>query len=338
MPFTYEFTVRNVGTVAAARAMLEEELPPGTRILGCHPQAQLNGTRLLWVLEPLEPNAVRQFRVQAETTSAAPWEARATLTVAVSSAVTVQPVRPAPVVQPTLPSIELTVGGPPSASTGSPVVLAIQMTNRGNAPTEELTIRCLLSDGLDHEEGKDIEARLDSIRPGENKKLLLDTVAVQPGRQGCRVLLSAGGKQVATASAEVLVTEPVLNLRQTGPLQPWVERENDYRLDVANRHAGELHQVEVMQQLPPGLEFVRAGEGGKYDPASRTVYWQVGTLPGQQTRTLTLRLVARQPGELVSYLYARCAEGHEVRYGATLRAMPQQAGGLASGNPAPGKY
>src|SRR5262249_27314647 len=85
-PFHYELVVRNVGTVPAAHARLEDELPPGTRFLGALPPPLGRGGRLVWELDPLPPGAERRIRVEVQPAGAGEWTGAATVTVSASSA------------------------------------------------------------------------------------------------------------------------------------------------------------------------------------------------------------------------------------------------------------
>jgi hypothetical protein len=76
-----------------------------------------------------------------------------------------------------------------------------------------------------------------------------------------------------------------------------------------------LVEVEVVDQLPPGLEFVSASDGGTYDPATRQIRWSIGPLAPGASRTLTYTARVTQAGTWVNTacVDGRDEAGNEVR-------------------------
>jgi uncharacterized repeat protein (TIGR01451 family) len=48
----------------------------------------------------------------------------------------------------------------------------------------------------------------------------------------------------------------------------------------------DAEDVIIVDDLPPGLDFVSATEGGLYDPCTHTVFWDIGTIPAGQAGPL----------------------------------------------------
>src|SRR5262249_8142419 len=128
---------------------------------------------------------------------------------------------------------------------------------------------------------------------------------------------------------EVVVTEPPLLVRQTGPLRPPPGSTNEYRIELSNREKGEVRNLVVTSYLPDGLELVNAGEGGVYQPATRTVQWLVDRLPDGQSKALSLKLLARDAGVRVHQVVARTEQGQETRSHALVRVTSSSPAGPA---------
>jgi uncharacterized repeat protein (TIGR01451 family) len=122
----------------------------------------------------------------------------------------------------------------------------------------------------------------------------------------------------ASAQAAVTVTEPALVLHKNGPHKLFLGRAGNFEMEVANPGTAAATNVQVTDSLPPELEFVSAAEGGTYEPATRTVTWNLGTLPPGQKRGIAVKLLAKGKGDPVNQAVARADGGLEAKAGAGL--------------------
>jgi uncharacterized repeat protein (TIGR01451 family) len=311
-PFTYEMVVRNVGSLPAAQAKLEETLPPGTTFLGAQPMPITQGDQLAWLLEQMAPGAERRIKVEVQALADGEWKARANLTVTVAS---VMPIR----VTGAPPSL-LSMTGPASVPVGHPVALPMRVTNSTGAPLTDVVLHVQLSAGLQHLCGNAIEGSLGDLGPGQSKEIPLDAIAVQTGRLTVDATLLSGKKALATAKAAVIATEPsTLALRQTGPLSPAVGSEHDFRLEITNRSDSELRDVQISDVLPQGLQYVASDGSASYDPGTRSIRWTIASLPPGQARQLVFRAAVSETGPQVNRVSARTATGYGTQLYTILR-------------------
>jgi uncharacterized repeat protein (TIGR01451 family) len=321
-PLTYEVVVRNVGTATAHQVHVEDELPPEAELLDSDPRAGevKQRDRLIWDLASLEPGTERRFKVQVRP--GRNWTPLpATLTFATAPAVALPAVAPAAVPAPAAgPRLILKTSCPESVAVGEPAVFQIEVTNAGTAPAAGLVLRDRLPPGLQHPQGNEIEADLGTLAAGETRKVTLPLTAVKPGRQVNETSVSGADSVSATARAEVVVTDPALVVRVSGPSQGPLDREVEYQIQVLNPGTLDLGSVRVSDPLPPGLEFVTAGEGGAYDPVGRSVNWALAAIPAGQARGLTVKLRPTQPGKLVNRVLVRPERGAEARAEAVYQA------------------
>lgn len=302
-PLNYEIVVRNAGPAPALQVRVADQLPPSVRYLGSEPSALVQGTQLHWNLGTLGPNVERRLKVQVQPAGEGDVESSATVTFAASAGSRTRVVRA---------QLALVKKGPETAQVGDAVPFQLVVTNTGSGPAENVVLRDRLPPGLKHSAGDHVEADLGTLQPGESKTVTVQTTAVKAGRMVNEASAFATDTPEVTAQATIVITEATLTVRKTGPQEANPGAELDYRIDVTNTGSAPAAGVRLSDVLPEGLDFVSAGDGGKYDAASRTVGWDVGTLAPGQGRAVTVRVVAKGSGQLVNRATARAERGPEA--------------------------
>lgn len=295
-PVTYQISVRNVGPVAVSQVRVEDRLPNGARYRGAEPRPHVNGEFLVWELGDLAPGEEKQLRVQVEPTSEGVLQSSAKVTYSSATGVRTHITRP---------RLTIAKTGPEAVPLNELAVFQITVTNAGNGPATGVVVRDELPEGLSHPQGPVVEARLDTLGPGETKSLSLETTAVRPGRQANTVRVTADGGLEATAQALVTVTEAGLTLRKQGPSRGYLGREAEFDLEVSNPGTAPAKDVRIVDFLPEGLDFASATEGGTYDTETRRVSWSLGSLAPGQRRGMIVKLTGRRPGDWTNRAVAR---------------------------------
>jgi uncharacterized repeat protein (TIGR01451 family) len=211
----------------------------------------------------------------------------------------------------TKPQLTVSVKGPESAQVGDDVPFEIQVSNPGSGPATHVVIQDLMPPGLQHPQGSAIEADLGTLTPGQTRNVTVTAKAVKSGLQVNEVFVTADDGLQASARAEVRVTEPGLLVRKTGPEVTYLHHDLQHRLEVLNNGQAPATSVRLTDTLPEGLDFVSASDGGRHDPATRTVEWVIGTLPPGQSRSVSVQLKARAAGDWVNKATARADRGLE---------------------------
>jgi uncharacterized repeat protein (TIGR01451 family) len=290
-PLAYEIVVSNTGAAPVLTVRIRDELPAGARLLLSDPKAEVQGGALLWNVGTLEAGAEWRAKVEVQPGSEGEFLAAATATFSAASALQTRVIQP---------RLALAMTGPDSVPVGDPAVFQIRVTNIGSGTATGVVLHDKLPPGLKHEQGSAVETELGSLAAGETKTITLRTTAVKGGRQVNEATAIGDDGLKATAQAAVLVTEPALLLRKTGPRQRFVNREAEFDLEVSNAGTGPAANVRVVDTLPPELDFVTAAEGGVYDAAARTVTWDVGRLNAGQRKGLSVKVLAKGPGDPVN--------------------------------------
>jgi uncharacterized repeat protein (TIGR01451 family) len=96
--------------------------------------------------------------------------------------------------------------------------------------------------------------------------------------------------------------DPVVVLVKTGPETAAPGETLDYELTWLNAGPAPAENAVVVDTLPARVELVSASAGGRYDPATRSVTWRLGTLAVGATDTLELSVRLAEtaaPGAIV---------------------------------------
>jgi uncharacterized repeat protein (TIGR01451 family) len=101
--------------------------------------------------------------------------------------------------------------------------------------------------------------------------------------------------------------DPVVELDKLGP--PSARAGETVRFEITYRNVGPAASGggRVFDQLPQGVRFVSASNGGTYDSRTHTVRWNVGTVDVGETGTLVLRVRVRAGTNAGTVLLNRAA-------------------------------
>ncbi|MBN9516981.1 DUF11 domain-containing protein [bacterium] len=283
--YQYKLIVRNGGTAPVAHVRVENEIPAGARFVGCEPQGELNGDRIVWALGALDAGAERHLNVRVKAGDEGEARTRATVTFAAVVAGRTHVTRP---------RLAATVRGPESARAGEEAVFRIQVTNSGSGPANRVLVQATLSDGLYHaqaQKGGLIEAELPMVKAGEVRTVDLKLGAAKAGLQSLQIVTAADGSPDASAKAAMNVVEPMLVVRQSGPGKCLVGgTDPTFDIELTNPGTAATDPVQVHSVLPDGFDFASASDGGAAN--GRTVSWRLPSLPAGGSRKVTLRVRA----------------------------------------------
>ncbi len=303
-PLVYEIVARNSGSTTVSNVRVEDQLPTGARFLSAEPKPELHSEHMVWNIGNLEAGAERRIRVEIQPTGEGELTAAATVTFSASSGLKTQITRP---------KIALTQSAPETVQVGDTTTFQIHIANVGTGPATNLVLHSNLPAGLSHEKGSKIDADLGVLAPGESRIVPLATTAVRSGRQQHEVSITGDDGIQTVAHTVVMVTEPVLTLRATGPKRRYLNREAQFNLEVVNSGTGRAANVYVCNVLPEGMDFISASEGGTYDPASRAVAWQISVLTPGQRQAMVVKACTKSLGTLVNRAIARDERGLETK-------------------------
>jgi hypothetical protein len=292
-PVPVEVVVRNISSSAVEAVTIRSTLPEGYDLQeGSPPAARVNDT-LSWVIGRLAAGEQRVIRLSLKPTRVGDGTAlrHSVEAVCQSRAVSVQTVPIA------LPSLSLTVARPESLSTNVPAVLQITIRNTGNAPARDVTLATLLSPGLTHPSGSDLEMPLGTIEPGQPRTIPLELTANRTGPVSARVTVESRGQAVVREEVQLIADEVRLRVTPRGPETLPEQFAGLFELVVRNEGTQLARQVSLTLTLPGELAFVRGSEQPEQDPATHSVRWQLGDLRPGEERSVLWNGLGVKPGQ-----------------------------------------
>jgi uncharacterized repeat protein (TIGR01451 family) len=300
--FTYELVVRNDGSATVWGVRVEDDLPPGAKLVVADPAPEVTGTKLYWIVGTLEPTGTRKIRITLRPADEGEVRTRATVTFATTTEARVKVTRP---------KLAVELAGGATARAGEPTTVQIKLTNSGTGPANNLVLRANLSDGLTHTGGQVLELKLPALPAGQTKTIPLKVTAAKGGAQACGVTVTADGAKPESARYAVAVVEPKLTARTTGPAKCLVKGEPVYLMELTNPGSAGTDPVAVTATVPVGFEFGQASDGGSFNPTTREVAWRLGGLEPGKGKAVSLKLKAVAPCDATLKTVARTVPAGE---------------------------
>ena len=300
-----QIQVKNTGSHMLAEVGIELPVPPGARIIPTEPEAELQGERLVWKLGNMDARAERVLRLELQSTRAGEIHLCPRATFGPANGLRTSVVRPA---------FSLAVTGPEGATPGEKIVFQVKVGNHTNAPITSLNLRCTLSEGLIHPEGKEITTDLpDSLMPGQVRSLQLEAQVRSSGRHQINVSATAIGGHRSQASWSVPVSEASLVLTQRGPRQANIGEVLSYRLEISNPGRTAVGPVRLSQVLPEGMAFNSAGSSGSFEVATQSVVWTIPSVQPGELQAVAFTVQGRKPGDWAMPVSAGATGSIEAR-------------------------
>jgi uncharacterized repeat protein (TIGR01451 family) len=304
-PVHYQIVARNISTSAVHQVIVRQRLGEGVELKATDPKAVPVEERvLMWELGTLQPAQEKRLNVQLVAKTKGVMDCQAFVTFTGESRLRFQ-VRE--------PRLHLKASVPAKVVLGDIATVALTISNQGDGVAEQIKIKTVLAEGLEHARGQVVEIEVGSLGPKETRTVQLVCAAKAEGPQKCEAVVSADGNQSVPTTVIVDVLQPRLELAVAGPKLRYLERHAVYTYKVANAGTAPASSVTVTEQLPQGFKFHAATAGGHYDLVSRTVSWFVGDLPPGAAREVRLEVIAAGTGDHKHRAVARAARGLQTQ-------------------------
>ncbi len=281
---TVKIIVKNSGSTDAQGVMVRDELPAGLTFVSSQPEAQRVGdTHLSWRISTLPAGSDRVIllKVKPSKTDGA-LDHAATVTFQTGSKATSRVLRP---------RLKLEVVQTPTEGKvlkNKTAEFRISVTNSGNGPARNVTVKAKLTNGLRHDTGErneenSFELPIQELGPGQREDLDPLTVeAIQGGAQTCTVTATSDDVDLDKESAEVTrnldVVEPKLKMTLTGPDKRFTDTTASYAIALENPGTAPARNVKVLATLGVSGRLVAIPPGAKYDTASRRLQWTISQI------------------------------------------------------------
>jgi uncharacterized repeat protein (TIGR01451 family) len=287
-PIACQLLVRNHSNAPVQNVVVRHRLPSGVTCKASEPQATLEQGELVWTLGAMAPEQTKRIDVQMLSTVRGALNCQATVTFSVTSAMQVQ-VRE--------PQLAVKMRAPDKVVAGEEVTLLFAVTNPGDGTAEKVKLKAILPEGLEHKNGRIIEADVGELPPKQIQTMQLQCIAKGSGPQKCMAIAVGENGISATDNTTIDILLPKLDLAMTGPKLRFLDRRATYVMKVTNPGSAPANAVALQEVVPAGFKFHSATQGGQFDEGSRTVVWALGDLLPGQVREVAIDLIPIVPGD-----------------------------------------
>jgi uncharacterized repeat protein (TIGR01451 family) len=288
VPADYSLVVRNTCAIPVQQVLVRMKVPAGVTVAATEPKALSDASVLVWDLGTLPPRQQKVLTLRLVADARGDLMPQAWVTFTGSSVLRIK-VRE--------PKLALQVSAPEKLPLGDTAVFTLAVSNPGDGAAEQVRIRALLSEGLEHPRGGKIDFEIGNLAAGESRTVTVLCGTRAGGPQRCDASAEAEGSLSAHGNSSVAVVAPRLDLQLIGPALRYLGRKAVYTLKVTNPGDAPAANVTVTDAVPEGFKVLAATHGGRHDPAARTVSWFVGEIPPGQAREVQLEVQAASAGD-----------------------------------------
>jgi uncharacterized repeat protein (TIGR01451 family) len=299
-PVTYQIIVKNTSSIPVQNVTVRNRIPAGVTVQATEPRAINELNTLIWEVGTMQPRQEKRLDLQLLPEARGDLACQAFVSFTGMSQARIR-VRE--------PKLQLKIAGPDKVLLGDAAPFSLTVTNPGDGSADQVKIKATLSDGLEHTRGKTVEFELGNLGPNETRSVQLVCNTKSGGPQTCdAVAIAEGGlKAQDVANTEVLL--PRLELNVAGPRLRYLDRKATYVVKVVNPGSAPASNVTVSGLIPDGFKFISASDGGRHDFATRTVSWYLGDLTPNQTREMSIELLAINTGDYKVLAQVSAARG-----------------------------
>ncbi len=296
---TLRLIVRNTGTSNAINVKILDTLPDGLEYVSSQPEAYSAKESLLsWSINELPAGSENVITLTVKPVRTGPFDHVAKVLFQVASKARSQVFKPM-----------LKVDQEVSTSNvlkGQPVAFKIAVTNLGDGPARNVTIRAKLTDGLRHGSGEKseeqtLELTLPTLAPNQREELdSLEVDAIKGGDQSCTVTATSPDvitdvkdeQDKAQSIKSIKVVEPNLKITLTAPKERYTDTIAPFVIKVENPGTAPARKVRVLATLPVrGRLLQPLPAGARYDEGTRRIQWLIDRIePGGKPQILGFQM------------------------------------------------
>lgn len=307
---TFAVRVQNTGQRTAYGVQVRDEVPLGTQLVGAAPKATVSGSQVIWDLGTLGVGEERIVEMELMPTDEGELGSVATVTFAAQASAKVRSTRP---------ELALRLAAGPRVMLGQQHIVEIEVSNPGTGDATNVMLLESVPDGVSHEAGPALEYPIGTLPAGQTKRLEIVLTAEHAGKINNVMTARADANLQVEANCEFEVIAPSLEVSVQGPKQRYLERPATYTVSVDNPGTATAKELQIVTQLPKGLQFVSANNLGEYDPSTHSVHWALAELPAnskgnpEQMARVEVTTLPVEPGDHKLEVATRAQQGLEDR-------------------------
>lgn len=296
-PASFGLIVRNVGNATAYEVSVVDSVPRGTKLSKTNPPAEhrSDGT-LIWSLGEMSAGSEQVLTVELIPETEGEIGSVASVNFAAQASVRTVSTQPKLVIkQVTERNVLL----------GKPVQIRVTVINEGTGVARGVAIEEDVPRGLRHPMGTTLGVPLGDLAPGQSKSTDLELVAAEPGQTKNIMRAVASNTSVGESVADIEIVSPKIRIESSGPKLRYLERQATYQVSVTNEGTSTAFDVEIMAQLPRGMQYNSSGNHGEYLADQHAVSWSLEELPVGSTATTEMTLLPVEEGDFAIRLQCR---------------------------------
>ena len=287
---SFEYTVKlsNLTRAKVDDVVFTEQFPGDFQVKNVTPNpSNTQGNLATWQIGSLGPRDSRRFRISGTASRLGDLTSCCTVTFNTKACSSVRVVEP---------KLELVKTAPSEVMLCDPIPLRFVVTNRGSGVAENVRITDRLPAGWTTTDGKsNISMNAGDLRAGASREFTAQVRSSKTGDFENKAVATEAGGLTADSIARTRVVRPKLTLTKECPDLRYIGRPADFQITVRNNGDAPARNVVLVDNLPPGLDFLKADNAGR---ATRgQVSWNLGTIAPGGSRSVQVKCRASQPGE-----------------------------------------
>ncbi len=284
----FKLVVRNTMKNAAKNVAVHVQLPEHAELGKCNPQPTPTDDVLMWKLGQLAAGATRTITLGITPLERGEIEPQAAVTFTRASSTRVTIVEP---------ELSLSINSSSQAVVGQRGGCVLVVHNGGNGPAAGVVVSAKLPAALLPTTAEEAKYQLGTLPPGESREIEFPLHAHKLGQHALEFQVTCLGAEPASIQHTLEVVQPTIQVAVEGPKLRYVERQANYVIRLENPGPAPINNVQVIENVPAGFQFVEATAGGDYDSDARQVAWFVGRLEPNATTTVEVKLIPAELGE-----------------------------------------
>lgn len=296
-----QITVSNSGKTAVENVGFTATLPAHAELISSSPKPiSVDGQTLKFELNRIGAEDKREIVLQVRPTTRQPIDIETNVTTE-----NVQKVLMA-VRQ---PELSLVINGPSQANVGEKVIHEVIVSNIGDGIASDIQLGAIFPPNL-IELQSTLEDGIPEIQPGKSVKIKFESQAVSAGAIALKASAhSDDGAEPKTASVDMNVFEPTLQISAIGPKINFVDRNGIYTIKLENPGQVDITDVRVALGVPMGMKITTISREANVDATKGILRWTYDRIPAGSTEQIQMMAVVTEEGSQICHILV---DSHET--------------------------
>ncbi len=294
-PYDYNYTV--IAKDKVKKVVVEEAIPAGTVYVSSEPEAEVNGSSVIWTLYNVAKGDRIPLKLTVKPTQVADLSNCATIVAYPEACTTTQVGAPELAIVKTTPNEQVLLG--------AGVPWNITVSNVGNFCAYDVVLTDTLPAGVAHESGNSTLATdLGTLAPGESRDVTINTTASATGEHCNTAVASSSNAASVQDDACVVIVEAGIEVVKEGTPMQFVGKKASYTITAKNTGDVPLTDVVVTDTVPSQNKLLTAS-GAQVD--GNTATWTT-SLGAGESKSFDVTVLGLQGGTYCNQVSASSAQ------------------------------